>query len=180
MEGLAPDTPSRLRSPDHQRKKPSHFPMGFSVDFSRSLHFRHGFAHLAGVSGADPGRTAGSFSSECPGGGAPARKRWGGTGALQRQRPPPAAETGSCRWGRGQQDASDSEAAAGCRNPSLFAEKAPCWPANYYRRNCELPTHSFDTGAPAPQNRGEVRVLSAGRRTRSLNYGRRTYSKDHG
>ena len=62
--GLAPDTPSRLRSPDHQRKKPSHFPMGFSVDFSRSLHFRHGFAHLAGVSGADPGRTAGSFSSE--------------------------------------------------------------------------------------------------------------------
>ena len=78
--GLAPDTPSRLRSPDHQRKKPSHFPTGFSVDFSRSLHFRHGFAHLAGVSGADPGRTAGSFSSECPGGGAPARKRWGGTG----------------------------------------------------------------------------------------------------
>ena len=72
--GLAPDTPSRLRSPDHQRKKPSHFPTGFSVDFSRSLHFRHGFAHLAGVSGADPGRTAGSFSSECPGGGAAASK----------------------------------------------------------------------------------------------------------
>ena len=77
------------------------------------------------------------------GGGAPARKRWGGTGVLQRQRPPPAAETGSCCWGRGQQDASDSEADAGCRNPSLFAEKAPCWLANYYRRNCELPTHSF-------------------------------------
>ena len=55
MKDLAPDTPSRLRSPDHQRKKPSHFPAGFSVDFSRSLHFRHGFAHLAGVSGADSG-----------------------------------------------------------------------------------------------------------------------------
>ena len=52
--------------------------------------------------------------------------------------------------------------------------------ANYHRRNCELPTHSFDTGAPAPQSRGEVRILSAGRRTRSLNYGRRTYSEDHG
>ena len=103
--GLAPDTPSRLRSPDHQREKSSHFPSGFSVDFSRSLHFRHGFAHLAGVSGADPGRTAGSFSSECPGGGAPARKRWGGTGVLQRQRPPPAAETGSCCWDSGQQNA---------------------------------------------------------------------------
>ena len=47
-------------------------------------------------------------------------------------------------------------------------------------RNCELPTHSFDTGAPAPQSRGEVRVLSAGRRTRRFHYGRRTYSKDHG
>ena len=120
--------------------KPSHFPSGFSVDFSRSLHFRHGFAHLAGVSGADPGRTAGSFSSECPGGGAPARKRWGGTGVLQRQRPPPAAETGSCRWGRGQQDASDSEAAAGCRNPSLFAEKAastqPAVSGNFIRCYC--------------------------------------------
>ena len=156
--GLAPDTPSRLRSPDHQRKKPSHFPMGFSVDFSRSLHFRHGFAHLAGVSGADPGRTAGSFSSECPGGGAPARKR----------------------WGRGQQDASDSEAAAGCRNPSLFAEKAPCWPANYYRRNCELPTHSFDTGAPAPQSRGRGARFERREAHKEFYYGRRTYSKDYG
>ena len=37
----------------------------------------------------------------------------------QRRRPPPAAETGSRCWGRGQQDASDSAADAGCRNPAL-------------------------------------------------------------
>ena len=36
---------------------------------------------------------------------------------LQRRRPPPAAETGRSCWGRGQQDASDSEADAGSRNP---------------------------------------------------------------
>ena len=35
----------------------------------------------------------------------------------QRRRPPPAAETGRSCWGRGQQDASDSEADAGSRNP---------------------------------------------------------------
>ena len=35
----------------------------------------------------------------------------------QRRRPPPAAETGSRCWGRGQQDASESEADAGSRNP---------------------------------------------------------------
>ena len=44
---------------------------------------------------------------------------------LQLQRPPPMAETGSCSWGRGQRDASECDAAAGCRNPLLFAEKAP-------------------------------------------------------
>jgi hypothetical protein len=44
---LSPFTPSRLRSPDHQREKPSHFPSGFAVDSNCSLHFRHGFAHLA-------------------------------------------------------------------------------------------------------------------------------------
>ena len=63
-KAVPPDAPSRLRSPDHQREKPSHFPSGFSVDFSRSLHFRHGFAHLAGANGADASRTADSFSSE--------------------------------------------------------------------------------------------------------------------
>ena len=40
----------------------------------------------------------------------------------QRRRPPPAAETGSRCWGRGQQDASDSAADAGCRNPALANE----------------------------------------------------------
>ena len=35
----------------------------------------------------------------------------------QRRRPPPAAETGRSCWGSGQQDASDSAADAGCRNP---------------------------------------------------------------
>ena len=37
----------------------------------------------------------------------------------QRRRPPPAAETGRSCWGSGQQDASDSAADAGCRNPAL-------------------------------------------------------------
>ena len=40
----------------------------------------------------------------------------------QRRRPPPAAETGSRCWGRGQQDASDSAADAGSRNPALSNE----------------------------------------------------------
>ena len=35
----------------------------------------------------------------------------------QQRRPPPVAETGSRCWGRGQQDASESEADAGSRNP---------------------------------------------------------------
>ena len=38
---------------------------------------------------------------------------------MQRRRPPPAAETGRSCWGRGQQDASDSEADAGSHNPAL-------------------------------------------------------------
>ena len=37
----------------------------------------------------------------------------------QRRRPPPVAETGRSCWGRGQQDASGSEADAGSRNPAL-------------------------------------------------------------
>ena len=37
----------------------------------------------------------------------------------QRRRPPPAAETGRSCWGSGQQDASDSAADAGSRNPAL-------------------------------------------------------------
>ena len=40
-----------------------------------------------------------------------------------RRRPPPAAETGSRCWGRGQQDASDSAADAGSRNPALSAKQ---------------------------------------------------------
>ena len=40
----------------------------------------------------------------------------------QRRRPPPVAETGRSCWGRGQQDASDSEADAGSRNPALASE----------------------------------------------------------
>ena len=40
----------------------------------------------------------------------------------QRRRPPPAADTGSRCWGRGQQDASDSAADAGSRNPALSNE----------------------------------------------------------
>ena len=40
----------------------------------------------------------------------------------QRRRPPPAAETGRSCWGRGQQDASGSEADAGSRNPGSVTE----------------------------------------------------------
>jgi len=39
---------------------------------------------------------------------------------VQRRRPPPVAETGRSCWGRGQQDASGSEADAGSRNPGSF------------------------------------------------------------
>ena len=41
----------------------------------------------------------------------------------QRRRPPPAAETGRSCWGSGQQDASDSAADAGSRNPALSAKQ---------------------------------------------------------
>ena len=71
------------------------------------------------------GLWAGSFSSECPGSGAPCVSTGAEPWVLQLQRPPPMAETGSCSWGRGQRDASECDAAAGCRNPLLFAEKAP-------------------------------------------------------
>ena len=37
----------------------------------------------------------------------------------QQRRPPPVAETGRSCWGSGQQDASDSEADAGSRNPAV-------------------------------------------------------------
>ena len=37
---------------------------------------------------------------------------------VQQRRPPPVAETGRSCWGRGQQNASGSEADAGSRNPS--------------------------------------------------------------
>ena len=40
----------------------------------------------------------------------------------QRRRPPPVAETGRSCWGRGQQDASGSEADAGSRNPGSVTE----------------------------------------------------------
>ena len=40
----------------------------------------------------------------------------------QRRRPPPAAETGRSCWGRGQRDASGSEADAGSRNPGSATE----------------------------------------------------------
>ena len=42
--------------------------------------------------------------------------------ALQQRRPPPVAETGRSCWGRGQQDASGSEADAGSRNPGSVCE----------------------------------------------------------
>ena len=41
---------------------------------------------------------------------------------VQQRRPPPAAETGRSCWGRGQQDASGSEADAGSRNPGSVCE----------------------------------------------------------
>ena len=40
----------------------------------------------------------------------------------QQRRPPPVAETGRSCWGRGQQDASESEADAGSRNPGSVTE----------------------------------------------------------
>ena len=40
----------------------------------------------------------------------------------QQRRPPPVTETGRSCWGRGQQDASDSKADAGSRNPGSVTE----------------------------------------------------------
>ena len=56
-------------------------------------------------------RTAGSFPKQVSGGWDPTavRQLGGGWNALQRQRPPPVADTGSCCWGRGQQDASNAQ-----------------------------------------------------------------------
>ena len=86
------------------------------------------------------GLWAGSFSSECPGSGAPCVSTGAEPWVLQLQRPPPMAETGSCSWGRGQRDASECDAAAGCRNPLLFAEKAastqPAVSGNFIRCYC--------------------------------------------
>ena len=54
-----------------------------------------------------PGQCVGSFSEDCLG---------------QRQRPPPVAETGSCCWGRGLQDAS---AAQGVKQMQGAATRIP-------------------------------------------------------
>ncbi len=83
-----------------------------------------------------PGQQAGSFSEDRPPGWDPAavRQQGGRWNGLQQWRPPPVAETGNRCWGRGQQDASDSEADAGCRNPySCPRRKLPaCWPLTSY------------------------------------------------
>ncbi|EFQ07503.1 hypothetical protein HMPREF9436_01058, partial [Faecalibacterium cf. prausnitzii KLE1255] len=90
--------------------------------------------------GPRAGLWAGSFSSECPGSGAPCVSTGAEPWVLQLKRPPPMAETGSCSWGRGQRDASECDAAAGCRNPLLFAEKAastqPAVSGNFIRCYC--------------------------------------------
>ena len=47
---------------------------------------------------------------------------WRNEKKVQQRRPPPVAEIGRSCWGRGQQDASSSEADAGSRNPALASE----------------------------------------------------------
>ena len=47
---------------------------------------------------------------------------------VQQRRPPPVAETGRSCWGRGQQDASGSEADAGSRNPGSFKKSLASLP----------------------------------------------------
>ena len=77
-----------------------------------------------------PDRTAGSFSANVLGVGPQRVSVGAGLESCNSDDRCPRQKTGRSCWGSGQQDASDSEADAGCRNPSLFAEKAPCWPAH--------------------------------------------------
>ena len=80
----------------------------------------------------------------------PLRQRlplWG-----QRRRPPPVAETGRSCWGRGQQDASGSEADAGSRNPALAGasptERARLLTENHRRCDSIALTKSLPIAAP--------------------------------
>ena len=70
----------------------------------------------------------------------------------QRRRPPPVAETGRSCWGRGQQDASGSEADAGSRNPALAGasptERARLLTENHRRCDRIALTKSLPIAAP--------------------------------
>ena len=75
-------------------------------------------------------RTRGVLPASIRGGG-PDAKRWGGHG-MQRQRPPPVAEAGSCCWGRGQRDASEARRLLGAATRAGLAGKSSrrCGPHN--------------------------------------------------
>ena len=80
---------------------------------------------------------------------------WKGRAApfLQRRRPPPVADTGRSCWGSGQQDASDSEADAGSRNPSVPARRNRwCFSGSLLARKREL-SSTATALYPAPQAR---------------------------
>ena len=103
----------------------------------------------------------------------------------QRRRPPPAAETGSRCWGRGQQDASDSAADAGSRNPALSNEvrlrgwtkdsltASLCWaqPLRHRLRDATSPTEG------RPWHSAKLCLLAKGSPTRGNGDDRRQRRK---
>ena len=80
---------------------------------------------------------------------------------VQQRRPPPAADTGRSCWGSGQQDASDSEADAGSRNPSDPARRNRwCFSGSLLARKREL-SLTATAFYPAPQARNLVSLFRA-------------------
>ena len=72
---------------------------------------------------------------------------------VQQRRPPPVAETGRSCWGRGQQNASGSEADAGYRNPSGPARRNRWWFSGSLLTSKENISLNEKTLCPAPPAR---------------------------
>ena len=102
VKGCSPLTIPKMRS---KPKNASRFAKRIFLCFSH-LRLRRRFHLSAGLYRQQRGNTS------CEAANRRNEKK------VQQRRPPPVAETGRSCWGRGQQDASGSEADAGSRNPS--------------------------------------------------------------
>ena len=111
VKGCSPLTIPKKKS---KPKNASRFAKRIFLCFSH-LRLRRRFQALAGLYRQQRGNTS------C---GAANRRN---EKKAQQRRPPPVAETGRSCWGRGQQNASGSEADAGSRNPSGPARRNRWW-----------------------------------------------------